>query len=104
MEREKEILNEVEKTLNSFDDDIVLKENPFLFTRIRSGMQDKSEKVKKESLFHLGLNKAILILVLLVNIITLVYYYNEGSKSNLQEQMAAQLENDFKIEQSQNIY
>jgi len=104
MEREKEILNEVEKTLNSFDDDVMLQENPFLFTRIHAKLGSGNKSLKKTSLLHLSLNKALLVLVLLINLVTLVYYYGKSSNSNLQEKMAAQLEADFKIEQSQNIY
>jgi hypothetical protein len=104
MEREKIILNEIEKTLNSYDNDILLKENPYLSTRIFARLKTGNGRLKKTVHVRLSLNKAILVLALLINLVTIVLYYQKGSGSNLQEKMAVQLEEDFKIEESQNIY
>jgi hypothetical protein len=104
MEREKIILNEIEKTLNSYDNDIPLQENPFLSTRIFAKLNSRNSSLKKTHILHLSINKALLVLALLINLVTFVFYYQKGSGANLQEKMIVQLEQDFKIEESQNIY
>jgi hypothetical protein len=104
MDKEKEILNEVEKTLNAFDYDVNLEENPFLLTRIQARMVNKKKKRSFVPLYNLGFNRVLLLLILIINLVTLAYYYDKSRERNVEEQFESALMADFTINQSQNIF
>ncbi len=68
MEREKRITEEVEKTLNAFDDLPELESNPFLYTRIKSSMNDA--RTEKKSLLSV-LKPAFFVILVLLNFYTI---------------------------------
>ncbi len=100
MKSEKDILDEVEKTLKAFDKDIVLKENPFLFTRIEARINSIRNKRRSAFRHHPVLSRVILILIIAINLLTLVYFYGRGKDSNLQDKMYMELIADFQIDES----
>jgi hypothetical protein len=102
MLKKNEILDEVEKTFQAFDNDIILEENPFLFTRLKTEIEYRLQKQKKS--FATGWKQAIILIVLLINIVTLVYYYEWNIKQNSQEKLVLELRADFRIEKSQNNF
>ncbi|MBI3125581.1 MAG: hypothetical protein HYZ10_14385 [Ignavibacteriales bacterium] len=81
MNKEEKILMEVEKTLNVIDELPNLEANPFLFTRIKA-------RIEKEHIRHGGtvktdfvLKPVTLALILVINIITAVYFIGSGSSN-----------------------
>lgn len=100
MKSEKDILDEVEKTLEAFDRDIILKENPFLFTRIEARLNSIRNKRKNAFRHHPVLSRVILILIIVLNLFTLAYFYGRGEDSNLQDKMYMELISDFQIDES----
>lgn len=103
MEKEK-ILDEVEKTLCAYDKDVMLEANPFLITRINTEIENRMKKKKRGFAFRFGLNQALMLLILVINILTLVYYYDKSEKQNLREKLVEDLRADFQIDQSQNNF
>ncbi len=101
MAKEKRILDEVDKTLQAFDNDITLEENPFLMTRIAAARADRLHKRTFRSSARIVLSYAAVLLLLFVNLITAVYYSQRESEYRLHEQLVSQLKEDFKISQSQ---
>ncbi len=101
MKQKTSISEEVEKTLQAFDNDVVLEANPFLFTRIQAKRQSH-----RNHGFALKLNLKSIALALLVimNLITAVYYYEWNAKKNLHERLVSNLKEDLKIDQSQKIF
>jgi hypothetical protein len=104
MVNKNQILEEVKKTLQSFDNDILLEENPFLLTRINAERENRLRKPKKRLIPVLSFTKVIMILILLINLITVVYYYSWNSNQALQQKLVSQLKKDFQIDQSQNNF
>ncbi|MDR3593256.1 hypothetical protein [Clostridium sp.] len=104
MVNENKILEEVEKTLQSFDNDVVLEGNPFLLTRIKAAIGDRLHKRKKGFSFKVSFTKVIITLILLINAVTLVYYYDWNSQKTLQQKLVSELKTDFHIDQSQNNF
>ncbi len=104
MLKEKQILEEVEKTLEAYDYDIVLKENPFLLTQLMAERESRRMKGKKTFAFKFSVNQILMILILLINLITLVYSYELKTKENLEEKLIMELKTDFQIDQSQNNF
>jgi hypothetical protein len=104
MVNKNKILDEVEKTLHSFDKDIILEENPFLLTRIMAERENRLHKPKKRFTPAFSFTKVIMILILLINLITVVYYYSWNSNQILQQKLVSQLRKDFQIDQSQNNF
>jgi hypothetical protein len=100
----KNVASEVEKTLLSFDDDIVLEENPFLVTRLKAAREIHSPKRKKEIIVRMDLSHVLALILLLINLITMVYNYKWDTKQNVQEQLVVQLKADFQIDQAADIF
>ena len=101
MEQKTSISVEVKKTLQAFDNDVILEANPFLFKRIQAKRQSS-----RNHGFALKINLKSIALALLVimNLATAVYYYEWNTKKNLHERLVSNLKEDLKIEQSQNIF
>jgi hypothetical protein len=104
MDKEKKISEEVEKTLCAFDNDNILEANPFLITRINAEIAERMKQRKKVFSFNIGMSQALMILVFLINLITLVYFYDKSEKQNLQEKLVTQLKEEFQFDQSQNTF
>ena len=104
MVNENKILEEVEKTLQSFDSDIILEDNPFLFTRIKAAIEDRLHKRKKGLSLKLSFTRVLIMLILLINIVTLVYFYDWNSKVALHRKLVSELKVDYQIDQSQNNF
>jgi hypothetical protein len=104
MVNKNQILEEVEKTLKSFDNDILLEENPFLLTRIMAERESRLHKPKKRLASAISFTNVIMILILLINLVTVVYYYAWNSNQILQQKLVSQLKKDFQIDQSQNNF
>ncbi len=102
--KENQILGEVEKTLLSFDNDSVLEENPFLYTRIKAEKDIRNSRSKKNFALRFGFSQALVLLILLINIVTVVYYYERNAKQNMQDKLVLELRHDFQIEQSQSSF
>jgi hypothetical protein len=98
------IADEVDKTLQAFDDDVVLAANPFLASRIKALRSDRLQPRTRIFSLKLGLNQALMVFILLMNLITVVYWFERNSKHDLQERLVAELKNDFQVDQSQNSY
>ena len=98
------ILEEVEKTLQSLDNDIPLEENPFLLTRIKTERENRLHKSKKRLTLSFSFTKALIMVILLINLITVVYFFQWNSNQVLQQNLVSQLKKDFQIDQSQNNF
>lgn len=103
MKNDKKILDEVEKTLNSFDDIPKLEGNPYLITRIKSAIETDQVSTKRKLVFSL---KPVMIgLILLINILTGVFFLNADKTSYTSYDTAIQsLKYDYKITQTFNEY
>ena len=104
MDKKIQIMEEVEKTLQAFDNDIILEENPFLLTRLKAERENRLQKQKKGLALHLNPNKVLLILILLINAATFVYYFDWNAKNRLHSKLVSELKEDLQIEQSQNNF
>jgi hypothetical protein len=104
MKTEKEIQEEIEKTLRSFDGDRVLEANPFLLTQMKAKREDRSLGRNRGLAVHLNLRYAALALLISLNLFTALYYYEWNTKHNLQEQLVSELKEDLQVDQSQNIF
>jgi hypothetical protein len=104
MLREKKIIDEVEKTLDSYDEDPIFDANPFLLTRIKAARENRIHKVEKEFIPKINFNQILLILILLVNFITLFYNYSLSNKEDIKRKLVLELKEEFQIDQSQNNF
>jgi len=94
-EKEKYIANEVNKTLKALDDQPNLKPNLFLFTRIQANIS--SELVSKK---RISLRPIALCLIIILNIITAIYFFNSGSRDYTKSQIISSLSKDYNTEQN----
>jgi len=104
MEKEKRIMEEVEKTLHSIDNITNLETNPFLFTRIKAKIVDNSVEQIKEGKTSLVLKPAALILLLLINIVTAVFFLNSNSSGqavNKNTTLVESLTEDYQYSQTE---
>ena len=103
-QRDRHIADEVDKTLRALDDDIVLEENPFLVTRVLGGREGLPGKRFAGTGMRIAPGFVLIALILLMNVLTVVRYIEWNRASDLQEKLVAGLEEDLKIEQTQNSY
>ena len=99
MKNENEILAEVEKTLQAFDNDPVLEENPFLFTRIQAAKTSLLQKRDQRFALKIRFKLIVIVAVALLNLFTAVYYFKGNTKKDLKEQLVSDLKEDMLIDQ-----
>ena len=104
MGKKLQISEEVERTLQAFDNDILPEENPFLLTRLKAERENRLRKRERRIALKLNLNKVLLILILLINLATLVYFFEWNAKYTLQTRLVSELKKDLQIDQSQNNF
>ncbi|HPG83881.1 MAG TPA: hypothetical protein PKY55_11430 [bacterium] len=98
------IAEEVEKTLQAFDNDPPLEPNPFLLTRIRAGMEISSKKTAKGFAVRIGLGQVIIVFIILLNLVTLSYTIKTNADKTLQKELIQQFETDLQFDRSQTIF
>ena len=104
MPDKKVIMDEVAKTLASFDNDPVLKDNPFLYTRI---INERENRIMGRKIFQLGgvsPYKVLLLIIILINLFTVAFNLEWNKKEDLQKKLVYELKSDFGIDQTQNNF
>ena len=98
MKNEKKIFEEVNKTLNAFDHISDLDENPYLFTRLQAEIES-SEKKEKGLLKEKILRPAVLIIILVINILTGVYFIDSASQTStiIKEQYLLKISSEYTL-------
>ncbi len=81
MKNEEKIREEVEKTLNAFDNIDNLSENPYLFTRLQTKIEESVALNEKRGFKGIILKPAILFIIVILNIFTGIYFINSGNKT-----------------------
>lgn len=104
MVNKKQLYEEVEKILEAYDEDIILEANPFLLTRVKTVREQRSAARGSKTSFRLNFSRAFVLMLLIINVITIVYYLENNSKHNLQKKLVMQLKTDFQIDQTQNNF
>ena len=80
MKNEQKIREEVEKTLNAFDNISDLDENPYLITRLKAKIEESGSK-EKSLLKGKILQPVILFIIVIFNIFTGIYFFDSGSQT-----------------------
>jgi hypothetical protein len=95
MQKEKQILEEVDKTLSSLDDLPTLQPNPFLFTRLQNKLANEDLRAEKSILGNLRFRTVALVVILILNIMTVVTFFNKDKRDYSKEQLISSLNNDY---------
>ena len=83
MDREKRIMDEVNKTMELMDHQKILGENPFFYTRLKARMSEISIKpVSRSYKFLVAASPVGLLLLLLINIFTALYVVRSDNSSS----------------------
>ncbi len=104
MKNEKQILDKVEKTLHSIDNLKNLESNPFLFTRIKTGLDNPTVNRKTSFTLSLGLKPIVLMIILLINIITAAYFFGSNTNQTTSTSLVSVLQEDYQINQTSNEF
>ncbi len=94
-------MEEVEKTLEAYDNDTVLEANPFLYTRLKAAMEGKEPARKRSLPFSVVINPALIILLLLINVLTIFYVYTKEADASLRARLVTEMKSEFQIEQTE---
>lgn len=81
MEKKKRIDEEVNRTLNIFDEIPQIKENPFLYTKIKARLDGETSAGKQKNYLAGILKPALLALILTLNALTAYYYFDTDLSS-----------------------
>ena len=101
MNKEEKIREEVEKTLNAFDNIENLDGNPYLFTRIQFEIESLQTKGEESFLKGSILKPAILFIVLIINICTVVFYPNsENTTTSTKQTYLSAISSEYSINHS----
>ena len=101
MNKEDKILAEVEKTLNAIDALPNLEANPFLFTRIKARIENESIKHAGKEKTDFVLKPVTLALLLVINIITAVYFIGFESSSTTETSVVDTMKQEYGVTQIQ---
>jgi hypothetical protein len=101
MKNGKKISEEVEKTLNAFDHINYLDENPYLFTRLQAEIE-RSEIKGKRYLKEGILRPAILLITIVINILTAIYFIDSGSQNSAatRQQYLSKISSEYTLSHS----
>lgn len=103
MKKEKRILEEVDKTLDLFDNLPVLEENHFLHTKIKAASNYKTISSGQKGIF--ALRPFVIAIIIIINIITMTLSFQSSISSySNKESLIKSLRNDYKINQTFNEY
>lgn len=92
MDKEKRILDEVEKTLHAMDNLEDLESNPFLYTRLKAEIESRNiEQAPAKAKSRIFLKPVFLLIVILFNLITTVYYFNSFGTKETQSNVSSSL-------------
>lgn len=101
MKKEEQILEEVEKTLSAIEALPKIDVNPFLYTRLKA-------RIEKEQIQHGGavktdfvLKPVTLALILIINIVTTVYFFGFGSSSKTEVSVVDTMKQEYGVTQIQ---
>ncbi len=95
---------EAEKTLKAFDNDVSLEENPFLYARILAKRENSDKNKKKWYFSTVEPRRVLLFMIIMMNLITVVYFYEWNTRQNLRDKLVAELKADFQVDELQNNY
>ncbi len=103
MNNDQRILEEIEKTLRTLDDDGRLTANPFLYARLKALRQSQSAAHRFRPALRLGLQIAAMLLLLGVNLAT-VLSLRKTHAVDVRDQVVAELKAELQVEQSQSNF
>ena len=76
--------NEIKETLKYLKPEKELKIDPYFYTRLQAKINEKQEEELAETKWSFGfLKPAILVLVIILNIFSAVYFLKSGDKENV---------------------
>jgi hypothetical protein len=94
MEKEHHILDQVEKTMQAFDQMPTLEPDPYLFTRLRAKLVSHDIIDHGSILKKINLKPIALSLIIILNILTALYVFAEKEKS-LKDQLVSSLSQEY---------
>jgi hypothetical protein len=104
MKNNQHIQEEVEKTLRVLDTMVNLESNPFLFTRVESGMVTADGKETASITVWSALIQATIVIILFFNIVTAIFYFEFRSTVDINDSLTTALRNDYQIVLYQDQY
>lgn len=102
MNKKEKIEEEVKKTLGMLDQKESLPPNPYFYTRVQQRIKANSEN---NSTVWRYLKPALLIILLLINVSTFIWYYNSSEDyyaTENQQKLIEYLSYDFNLNVNQN--
>lgn len=100
MDREKQINDEVEKTLQALDHVPKLEANPFLYTRIKAVLDSDGAAQRHFVLNRAGIKGIAFSLLVVFNLITAIYFFTESQKGTTRDELIYTLSNDYATAQN----
>lgn len=111
MDREKRIMDEVYKTMQVMDNQKILDENPFFYTRLKARMSELStRRVSTSQKVMIAIRPVGLLLLLLMNIFTALYIVKAESNNDTntasasENSVTSEIAKSYRFEQNCYIY
>jgi hypothetical protein len=104
MTHKNRIAEEVEKTLQAYDNDPLLQPSPYLLTRIKAGMKKGRRNNAEAQEGRIRPALVMILFIILLNIITLSYSLQMNAHETLQQALIQQLETEMQFDRSVSIF
>ncbi len=95
MEREKRIIEEVEKTLRALDELPKLRANPFLYTRLKSVLANAATPDEQPAARQVRVKAAALALLVVINVLSAIHFLGRGPEGSSRSALISSLERDY---------
>ncbi len=98
MEENKNIQNEVEKTLNALKDATVPEANPFLYTRLMNEIKNREGGNEKSKLNISPAYSLMMALLIVLNIFSVIYYVGtDNTETDYRTEYITELADEYSI-------
>ncbi len=104
MTTKKQIDDEVENIINSFDNDDELTPNPFLAEKVLHQFRNQKSSADYFSVIYSKLNYAAIVILLLINIATVVFYIASANKTSVHNKLVSALSVEYQIDSTDDSF
>jgi hypothetical protein len=101
MKNEKQILEEVDKTLSALDNMPKLEANPFLYTRIQTKMAETAAVKNNLFLVRFKVKYVVLVIIIILNVLTIVNFFEKNHGDYSKDQLIYSLRQEYNSSQNE---
>ncbi|MCE1188676.1 MAG: hypothetical protein LWX56_05990 [Ignavibacteria bacterium] len=104
MDTNKKIMDKVEEAMQALDNLPAFQDNPHLYRQITNSLEARHQEKTRFFALRLSFSGLTWALVLFINIITFVYFFETYHEKQTEKQLINSLRQDFHLDQSDDAF